>query len=70
MIDLPWIPIYLAFVFILHAWLGWLAAAGALVTTGILFYLINRTELGRALRATSEDREAAALMGINTDNMY
>jgi len=46
------------------------AAAGALVTTGILFYLINRTELGRALRATSEDREAAALMGINTENMY
>jgi len=46
------------------------AASGALVTTGILFYLINRTELGRALRATSEDREAAALMGINTENMY
>lgn len=46
------------------------AATGALVTTGILFYLINRTELGRALRATSEDREAAALMGINTENMY
>jgi len=28
-LDLPWIPIYLAFVFILHAWLGWLATAGA-----------------------------------------
>jgi len=46
------------------------AAAGALVTTGILFYLINRTELGRALRATSEDRQAAALMGINTERMF
>jgi len=46
------------------------SAIGALVTTGILFFLINHTELGRALRATSEDREAAALMGINTDRMY
>ncbi len=46
------------------------SALGALVTAGILFFLINRTEIGRALRATSEDREAAALMGINTDRMY
>jgi branched-chain amino acid transport system permease protein len=46
------------------------SAIGALATAGILFFLINRTEIGRALRATSEDREAAALMGINTDRMY
>ncbi len=47
-----------------------ISALGALATAGILFFLINRTEIGRALRATSEDREAAALMGINTDRMY
>jgi len=46
------------------------SALCALGTAGILFFLINRTEMGRALRATSEDREAAALMGINTDRMY
>lgn len=46
------------------------SALGALATAGILFFLINRTEIGRALRATSEDRDAAALMGINTDRMY
>jgi branched-chain amino acid transport system permease protein len=46
------------------------SALGALATAGILFFLINRTEVGRALRATSEDRDAAALMGINTDRMY
>lgn len=31
--DLPWIPLYLAVVFIVHAWLGWLTVAGLLVVT-------------------------------------
>ena len=29
--DLPWVPVYLAIVFMLHTWLGWLATAGALL---------------------------------------
>jgi branched-chain amino acid transport system permease protein len=48
-----------------------LAASGICVVTFIILYLlINRTELGAALLATSEDREAAALMGINSDKMF
>ena len=47
-----------------------IAAVGAIVTTGAIALLINCTELGRALRATSEDREAAALMGINTEWVF
>lgn len=37
---------------------------GALVTLG-LFYFINRTKAGAAMRAVSQDSEAAALQGIN-----
>ena len=32
-----------------------------------LWYLVNRTRTGRAMRAVSEDRDTAALMGINVD---
>ena len=46
------------------------AAAGAVITTGALWWLLSRTELGRALLATAEDRQAASLMGINPDRMF
>ena len=34
-----------------------------------LWYLVNRTRLGKAMRATSYDREAAAMMGIDVDRV-
>jgi branched-chain amino acid transport system permease protein len=34
-----------------------------------LMQLIARTQLGKAMRATSYDREAAQMMGINTDRV-
>ncbi len=46
------------------------AAAGAVITTGALWWLLSRTEVGRALLATAEDRQAASLMGINPDRMF
>ncbi len=46
------------------------AAIGAVLTTGGLFWLLTRTEVGRALLATAEDRQAAALMGIDADRMF
>ena len=42
-----------------------------LVTTGVtligLMYLVNRTKLGRAMRATAENPRVAALMGVRPD---
>ena len=35
----------------------------------VLWFLVNRTRTGKAMRATSFDREAAAMMGINIDKV-
>ncbi len=35
----------------------------------ILWFLVNRTRTGKAMRATSFDREAAAMMGIDIDRV-
>ncbi|MEI6229755.1 MAG: branched-chain amino acid ABC transporter permease [Actinomycetes bacterium] len=42
---------------------------GVLVIAGLQLYLA-KTTTGRAMRATSDDREAAALMGIDHRNLY
>jgi branched-chain amino acid transport system permease protein len=34
-----------------------------------LWYIVTRTRMGRAMRAVSFDREAADLMGINSDTV-
>lgn len=47
-----------------------IAALGALVVSGLLFALLDRTTIGTALRATAEDRRAAELMGIDTGRMF
>lgn len=46
------------------------ASAAALVAFGAVYWLVTRTEMGLALQATSEDREAAALMGISSGRMF
>ncbi len=41
----------------------------AVVLMIALQFLINRTRIGRAMRAVAQDREAAALMGVNVDRI-
>ena len=47
-----------------------LAAGVALVLFLALYLLIDRTEFGLALQATSEDRDAARLVGIRPQRMF
>lgn len=44
--------------------------AVSVVVTGLLFLFMNKTKAGKAIRATSQDKEAAGLMGINTEKAY
>jgi len=46
------------------------AAAGAVATTGGVWWFLRRTRLGAALEATAADKEAAALMGIDGQKMF
>jgi branched-chain amino acid transport system permease protein len=53
--------------------IGWyplLVFVLAVVIIAALQTFLNRTKMGRAFRATSDDREAAELMGMNNRHIY
>ncbi|MBS0341423.1 MAG: branched-chain amino acid ABC transporter permease [Proteobacteria bacterium] len=43
---------------------------GALVVSALLFWVMGRTDLGRAIRAVAKEKEGAKLMGIDVDHVY
>src|SRR5690242_6516443 len=44
--------------------------AGAVAITGLLWLLIQRTDLGKAIRALSRERQGAQLVGIDAEHIY
>ncbi len=42
----------------------------AVILTALLFLFMNQTKTGKSIRATSQDKMAAELMGINTEKAY
>lgn len=42
----------------------------ALVVAGVFWLFLQKTEIGRKIRATGQDRNAAALMGINVPKTF
>ncbi|MCZ2809133.1 MAG: branched-chain amino acid ABC transporter permease [Candidatus Bathyarchaeota archaeon] len=42
----------------------------AMILTGVLYIFLTRTKIGRAMRATAQNREVSSLMGVNVPRMY
>ena len=47
-----------------------IATASALALTGILYLILRRLRVGRAIVAVRLDRDAATLMGVNVNSIY
>ena len=46
------------------------AFAGALVVSALLIIILQRTDLGRAIRAVDKEKQGARLMGIDVEHVY
>ncbi len=68
MTPFPEEPLQIGPVFV--SWLRLFVLVVALVLIGATYALINRTKLGKAMRATFQDRDTAALMGVNIKGIY
>lgn len=46
------------------------AFGGALAVSGLLLWVVGKTDLGRAIRAVAKEKHGAKLMGIDVDHVY
>lgn len=61
LLDLPWVPLYLALIFMLHQWLGLLALAGAVIVISLA--LINEFATRGSIREGAGHEFSASLIG-------
>lgn len=54
----------------LVAWTRLIAFVAAMVLCAILWLLIGRTDLGKAIRAVAKERQGARVVGIDVDHIY
>ncbi len=47
-----------------------IAFVGALIIALLMAYFLNKTDLGKQVRAVSQHRQAALLMGVNVNKIY
>ena len=59
--DLPWVPLYLAVLFMVHPWLGWLTIGGAAVVATLAWvgHRLSKAALQRSLSGDSLARDFA-----------
>lgn len=67
--DLPWIPIYLALIFLLHPLLGWFAVAGSIVLVAITAAteIFSRTPSAAATATGGQRLSFASAVGRNAE---
>ena len=69
LVQSPWVTGRLSLLGVFVGLPQLVAALAALGAFALLYGFVTRTETGLALQATAQDRQAAALMGIDTDRM-
>jgi branched-chain amino acid transport system permease protein len=52
------------------SWVRLFVLCAALALIAAAYFVINRTKLGKAMRATFQDRDTASLMGVNIQAIY
>src|SRR5690554_5978793 len=57
--DAPWLPIYIAVMFLFHPWYGWVAVASAIIL--LLLAALNERLTGRALAQANKEHLSANL---------
>ena len=60
--DLPWIPVYLVLIFLLHPLMGWFSVAGALLLIGIT-YMTELLSTGPTMKASKSGSVRSAMAG-------
>lgn len=56
--------------FALVPWPRAIGFVAALVVAAVLWWMIERTDLGRAIRAVAKERQGARLVGIDVDHVF
>ena len=57
--DAPWLPIYIAVMFMFHPWYGWMAIICAIIL--VIFAILNEKMTGSTLAAANKENIAASL---------
>jgi ATP-binding cassette, subfamily C, bacterial EexD len=65
--DAPWLPIYVAVMFVFHAWYGWMTVAAAIILAGLA--IVNEKVTSKQLKEANEQAiSARSLVNKNLRN--
>jgi PrtD family type I secretion system ABC transporter len=70
--DLPWMPLFLALVFLIHPWLGWLTMAGAgiVAAAALLNQFLAQKSIRKAMSMESAERNLVAQARTDAETLH